>query len=169
MNWFLIGIIIFVILYLSLNAFAKASSRKIAQYLKKTAVIISILLATLFAIGGKFIFSLPFLAIILTGLKIKGLSLLQYMYLFRLIQSLRSSGRFGQFGTKSSQTSSSLSIEEAYKILGLEKGCSKQEVLEAATKLQKRIHPDMVRNVRSDRLSQYVSEAKEKILKTDFS
>ena len=91
------------------------------------------------------------------------------MYLFRLIQSLRSSGRFGQFGTKSSQTSSSLSIEEAYKILGLEKGCSKQEVLDAATKLQKRIHPDMVRNVRSDRLSQYVSEAKEKILKTDFS
>ena len=60
MNWFLIGIIIFVILYLSLNAFAKASSKKITQYLKKTAVIISILLATLFAIGGKFIFSLPF-------------------------------------------------------------------------------------------------------------
>ena len=91
------------------------------------------------------------------------------MYLFRLIQSLRNSGRFGQFGAKSSQTSSSLSIEEAYKILGLEKGCSKQDVLDAATKLQKRIHPDMVRNVRSDRLSQYVSEAKEKILKTDFS
>ena len=47
--------------------------------------------------------------------------------------------------------------------------CSKQDVLDAATKLQKRIHPDMVRNVRSDRLSQYVSEAKEKILKTDFN
>ena len=33
MNWFLIGIIIFVILYFSLNAFAKASSKKIAQNL----------------------------------------------------------------------------------------------------------------------------------------
>ncbi len=77
MNWFLIGIIIFVIVYLALNAFAKASSKKIALFLKRLAVMISVVLAAVLAIGGKFIFSLPFLLILLSGLKIKGLTALQ--------------------------------------------------------------------------------------------
>ena len=54
------------------------------------------------------------------------------------------------------------------KLLGLNKGCSKEEVLQAAMKLQKKIHPDMNREVNTERLSQLVNEAKEKILKTDF-
>ena len=59
--------------------------------------------------------------------------------------------------------------EESYKILGLKKGCSKEDVLKTAAKLQKKIHPDMNRDVDSMRLSQLVNEAKEKIIKTDFS
>ena len=45
MNWFLIGIIIFVVCYLIFNWFAKTSSKKIAQFLKKTAVILSLFLS----------------------------------------------------------------------------------------------------------------------------
>ena len=70
MNWFLIGIIIFVIVYLALNAFAKASSKD-CTFSKRLAVMISVVLAAVLAIGGKFIFSLPFLLILLSGLKIK--------------------------------------------------------------------------------------------------
>ena len=79
------------------------------------------------------------------------------------------SGRFsqGQFGQ--TQGSSNLTSEEAYKLLGLKRGASKEEVLKAANQLQKKIHPDMNRNVDSSRLSQLVNEAKEKIIKTDFS
>ena len=166
MNWFLIGIIIFVIVYLFLNWFAKTSTKKIAQFLKRLAIIISIFLAAILAIGGKYIFSLPFLLILLSGLKIKGFTALQLFQLWRLIQVLRSSGRFGN---KSSQATSSISIEESYKILGLKKGCSKEDVLKTAAKLQKKIHPDMNRDVNSERLSQLVNEAKEKIIKSDFS
>ena len=166
MNWFLIGIIIFVIVYLFLNWFAKTSTKKIAQFLKRLAIVISIFLAAILAIGGKYIFSLPFLLILLSGLKIKGFTALQLFQLWRLIQVLRSSGRFGN---KSSQATTSISIEESYKILGLKKGCSKEDVLKTAAKLQKKIHPDMNRDVNSERLSQLVNEAKEKILKTDFS
>ena len=75
MNWFLIGIIIFVIVYLFLNWFAKTSTKKIAQFLKRLAIIISIFLAAILALGGKYIFSLPFLLILLSGLKIKFLTL----------------------------------------------------------------------------------------------
>ena len=167
MNLLALGIIIFIFIYLILNWFAKTSTKKIAQFLKRLAIIISVFLAAILTIGGKYIFSLPFLLILLSGLKIKGgLTLLQLMQLYRLIQVLKSSGRFGN---KGSQATTSLSIEESYKILGLKKGCSKEDVLKPAVKLQKKIHPDMNRDLNSERLSQLVNEAKEKIIKTDFS
>ena len=68
-----------------------------------------------------------------------------------------------------SQASSSITLNESYKILGLKKGCTKNEVLKTAAKLQKKIHPDMNRDVNSERLSQLVNEAKEKIIKNDFN
>ena len=100
MNLFLIGIIIFVIVYLFLNWFARTSSKKIATTIKKIAVYFSLILAMLLAIGGKYIFSLPFLFVILSGLKIKGFTALQLFQLWRLIQVLRSSGRFGNKGSQ---------------------------------------------------------------------
>ena len=169
MNLFLIGIIIFVLVYLLLNAFARASSKKIALTLKKIAVYLSLILGVLFTIGGKFLFSLPFLLIILSALKIKGLTTLQYLYLYRLIQFLKNSGRFSQGQFNKPQGSSSVSIDEAYKLLGLKKGCSKEEVLKVAKKLQQKIHPDKNTEIRTEELSKLVNQAVDKIIKTDFS
>ena len=169
MNLVLIGIIIFVIVYLFLNWFVRASSKKIALTIKKILVYLSLLVATILTIGGKFIFTLPFLFVILSGLKIKGLTALQMFQLWRLIQYLRNSSKFAQGKFNQPQGSSNISKEEAYKLLGLSKGCSKEEVLKAANSLQKKIHPDMNREVKTERLSQLVNEAKEKIIRTDFS
>ena len=169
MNLFLIGIIIFIIIYLLLNAFARASSKKIALTLKKIAVYLSLILASLFTIGGKFLFSLPFLLIILSALKIKGLTALQYLYLYRIIQFLKNSGRFSQGQFNQPQGSSSVSIDEAYKLLGLKKGCSKEEVLKVAKKIQQKIHPDKNTEIRTEELSKLVNQAVDKIIKTDFS
>ena len=169
MNLFLLGIIIFVIVYLFLNWFARTSSKKIATNIKKIVVYLSIILATLLALGGKYIFSLPFLFVILSGLKIKGFTALQMWQLWRLIQFMKNSGRFSQSQFGQSQGSTSVSIDEAYKLLGLKKGASKEDVLKAANQLQKKIHPDMNRDVKTERLSQLVNEAKDKIIKTDFS
>ena len=96
MNLFLLGIIIFVIIYLFLNWFARTSTKKIALTIKKIAVYLSLALAAIFTIGGKYLFSLPFLFVILSGLKIKGLTALQVMQLWRLIQFLKNSGKFSQ-------------------------------------------------------------------------
>ena len=169
MNTLLIGIIIFVIVYLFLSWFARTSSKKIATTIKKIAVYFSLILAILFTFAGKYIFSLPFLLVILSGLKIKGLTILQVIQLWRLIQFLKNSGRFsqGQFGQ--TQSSSSVTNDEAYKLLGLKRGCTKEDVLKAANQLQKKIHPDMNRDVKTERLSQLVNEAKDKIIKSDFS
>ena len=168
MNLVLIGIIIFVIVYLFLNWFARTSSKRIALTIKKIIVYLSLIIAAIFTIGGKYLFSLPFLFVILSGLKIKGLTALQMIQLWRLIQFLKNSSRFSQ-GQVKTEGSSSVSLNEAYKLLGLKKGCSKEEVLNAAKKLQQKIHPDMNREVKTERLSQLVNEATEKIIKTDFS
>ncbi len=138
MNLFLIGIIIFVIVYLFLNWFARASSKKLATTIKQITVYISLLLATILTLGGKFLFSLPFLFVILSGLKIKGLTALQVLQLWKLIKFLKNSGRFSQGQSSQSQGSSNISTNEAYKLLGLSKGCSKEEVLKAVNKLQKK-------------------------------
>ena len=169
MNLFLLGIIIFVIVYLFLNWFARTSSKKIATTIKKITVYLSLFVATILTIGGKYLFSLPFLFVILSGLKIKGLTALQMFQLWRLIKFLKNSGRFSQGQFNQARGSSNISINEAYKLLGLSKGCSKEEVLNAVNKLQKKIHPDMNRDVKTERLSQLVNEAKEKIIRTDFS
>ena len=169
MNLLLIGITIFVIVYLFLNWFTKTSSKKIALTIKKIIVYLSLIIAAIFTIGGKFIFSLPFLFVILSGLKIKGLTALQMFQLWRLIQYLKNSGKFSQGQFHQPKGSSSVSLDEASKLLGLKKGCSKDEVLTASKKLQQKIHPDLNREIRTERLSQLVNEATDKIIKSDFS
>jgi hypothetical protein len=168
MNLFLVGTIIFVLVYLLLNWFVKTSSKAIAQGTRKIILFLSVALAILLAYGGKFLLSLPLTLIFLSALKIKGLSTFQIFQLWRLIQYLRNSGRFS-FGSNAETRTSSITIDESYKILGLKKGCTKKEVLKASTKLQKKIHPDMNRDMNTERLSQLVNEAKDRIIKTDFS
>ena len=170
MNLVFFGIIIFIIIFLLLSWFTKASSKKIAQGTRKIIFVLSIVLAVLFVIAGRFLFSLPLLLLAMSVLKIKGLTAIQIFQLWRLLQYLKNSGRFSYYGNqRQSQPSSNLSAEEAYKILGLKKGCSKEDVIKAANRLQKKIHPDVNPNSNTERLSQIVNEAKETILKYDFN
>ena len=169
MNFIFFGIIIFIIIFVLLSFFAKISSKKIAKGIRAMIFTLSVILAVLFVIAGRFLFSLPLLLLAMSFLKIKGLTAIQIFQLWRLLQHLRNSGRFSYYGQSShTSPSSNLSSDEAYKILGLKKGCSKAEVIKAAKSLQKKIHPDVNPNSNTERLSQIVNEAKETILK-DFS
>ena len=170
MNFVFFGIIIFVLVFVLLSWFTKTSSKKIAKGARTLIFILSVILAILFVIAGRFLFSLPLLLLAMSVLKIKGLTAIQIFQLWRLLQYLRNSGRFSYYGrSNQTQPSSNLSVEEAYKILGLKKGCSKDDVIKATNKLQQKIHPDVNPNANTERLSQIVNEAKETILKFDFS
>ena len=165
MNFIFFGIVIFIIVFLLLSWFVKTSSKKIAKFSRTLILIFSALLAIIFVFAGRFLLSLPLLFLILGMLKVKGLTALQIIQLWRLIQYLRTIGRFSYSQARSStQSSSSVTLEESYKILGLKKGCSKTEVIKVANNLQKKIHPDMNRDVNTERLSQLVNEAKDTIL-----
>ena len=167
MNLIFFGIIIFIIIFVLLSWFTKISNKKIAKSVRGLILIISIILALIFVIAGRFLFSLPLLFIAISVLKIKGLTGIQIFQLWRLLQYLRNSGRFSYYGQTNQQNSSSaLSLDEAYKILGLKKGCTKVEVTKAANNIQKKIHPDI--SPETSRLSALVNEAKEIILKSIF-
>ena len=170
MNLVFFGIIIFIVVFVLLSLFSKANSKKIAKGVRTTIFFLSIIIAILFVIAGRFLFSLPLLLVAMSVLKIKGLTAIQIFQLWRLLQYLRNSGRFSYYGrSNQTQPTSNLSVEEAYKILGLKKGCSKEDVIKATNGLQKKIHPDVNLNSNTERLSQIVNEAKETILKFDFS
>tara|TARA_Y100000590_G_C15627718_1_gene980010 strand:- start:975 stop:1487 length:513 start_codon:yes stop_codon:yes gene_type:complete len=170
MNLVFFGIIIFIVIFVLLSWFTRTSSKKLAKGARTLIFILSVILATLFVIAGRFLFSLPLLLLAMSVLKIKGLTAIQIFQLWRLLQFLRNSGRFSYYGqTNQTKASSNLSIGEAYKILGLKKGCSKETVIKASNNLQKKIHPDVNPNSNTERLSQIVNEAKETILKIDFS
>ena len=86
--------------------------------------------------------------------------------MFRLIQTLRSSGRFSFNQDKNTKNSSTLSLEEAFKILNLDKNKknTKDDVNKAYIKIQKKIHPDI--SPETARLSMIVNEAKEVVLRS---
>ena len=163
MNIIIYSLIIFCIIYLFLRFIANASSKKLTKSVRLFIFILSIILALLFAVGGRFLLSFPLLLLSLAIVKLKGLSLFQLVALFRLIQTLRQSGRFSFNQNKTNF--SSLSLDEAYKILNLDikKKITKKDVKSAYSKIQKKIHPDV--SPETARLSAIVNEAKEIVLK----
>ena len=94
MNIIIYTVLILAFLYFLIKFFTKVSSKKISRGLRILLFVVLLLLAVLFAIGGKFLLTLPFTLASLALLKLKGLSLFQLISLFRLIQTLRNSGRF---------------------------------------------------------------------------
>ena len=140
------------------------SSKKISKSLRILTILGLFLLAILFALGGKFLLTLPLTLASIALLKLKGLSIFQMISLFRLIQTLRRSGRFS-FNQTQNNNLSSMSLNEAYKILNLDqkKKITKEDINKAYTKIQKKIHPDI--SPETARLSTLVNEARDILLK----
>ena len=164
MNIILYALVILVVSYILLRLIASASVKKISKTVRFVIFIISILLALLFVFGGRFLFSLPLILLSLGIIKLKGLTLYQLIGLFRLIQTLRNSGRFSFNKNNNYSNSSTLSVEEAYKILNLDRNnkITKEDVQKAHLKIQKKIHPDI--SPETSRLSAIVNEAKEVVM-----
>jgi flagellar motor component MotA len=165
MNIIIYTLVIFGIIYFLLKLLVNTSSKKISKNLRKLIFIGSIILAFVLAIGGKFLLSIPLTLVSLAIIKLKGFSIIQLIGLFRLIQTLRKSGRFSFNQNQNIKNSSTLSLEEAYKILNLDKNKNntKDDVNKAYIKIQKKIHPDV--SPETARLSAIVNEAKEVVLR----
>jgi len=164
MNIIIYTVVILVIFYFLLKFISNISSKKISKTLRFLLIIGLIFLAILSAVAGRFLLTLPLTLASLALLKLKGLSIFQLISLFRLIQTLRRSGRFS-FNQSQNNNMSTMSVSEAYKILNLDqkKKVTKEDIKKAYTKIQKKIHPDI--SPETTRLSSLVNEAKEIVLR----
>ena len=166
MNIFFVTLVIFVLVYLLLNWFAKTSSKKISKGIRSVTIILAAFLAIVMVYAGRFLFSLPFVLMILPLIKTKaGLSLFQLLRIWSLLRVLKNSGRFNFNNINQNSNAQSISIEEAYKILNLDvkKKYTKDEVLNSYKNIMKKIHPDISPEL--TRLASIVNEAKEIVLK----
>ena len=163
MNIIIYTLLILIVLYFFLRWFSNAALKGMSRGLRLLTILVLAIFAILFAVGGKFLLTLPLTLASLALVKLKGLSLIQMFSLYRLIQTLRNSGRFS-FNQSQSNNSSTLSVSEAYKILNLDiaKKPTKEIVNKAYLKIQKKIHPDV--SPETARLSTIVNEAKEIVL-----
>ena len=163
MNIIIYTVVILAIFYLLLRILSSISSKKISRGLRLIIILGLIILAILFAVGGKFLLTLPLTLASIAMLKLKGLSIFQLISLYRLIQTLRNSGRFS-FNQANPNNQSTISVSEAYKILNLDmkKKITKDDVNKAYIKIQKKIHPDI--SPETSRLSSIVNEAKDIVL-----
>ena len=163
MNIIIYTLVILTIFYFILKIISNISVKKISKSLRILLIIGLIIFSILFALGGKYLLTLPLTLASIALIKLKGLSIFQLISLFRLIQTLRRSGRFS-FNESRSNNSSSISVTEAYKILNLDmkRKITKEDVNKAYIKIQKKIHPDI--SPETSRLSSLVNEAKDIVL-----
>ncbi len=164
MNIIIYTLLILTILYFLIKWWRGVFSKKMSKSVRLFTIFILIILALIFAVGGKILLTLPLTLLSLALVKLKGLSIFQLFSLFRLIQTLRQSGRFS-FNQSRNNNSNTLSVSEAYKILNLDINTkpTMESVNQAYIKIQKKIHPDI--SPETARLSTLVNEAKEIVIK----
>ena len=164
MNIIIFTLVILTIFYFLLKWWSSITPKKMPKSIRLITILILIIFAIIFAIGGKFLLTLPLTLLSLALVKLKGLSVIQIFSLFRLIQTLRKSGRFS-FNQSQNDNSNNLTVSEAYKILNLDinQKPSLEIVNKAYIRIQKKIHPDI--SPETTRLSAIVNEAKEIVIK----
>jgi len=164
MNIIIYTLLILTILYFLIKWWRGIFSKKMSKSVRLFTIFTLIILAIIFAVGGKILLTLPLTLLSLALVKLKGLSIFQLFSLFRLIQTLRQSGRFS-FNQSRNNNSNTLSVSEAYKILNLDINTkpTMESVNQAYIKIQKKIHPDI--SPETARLSTLVNEAKEIVIK----
>jgi uncharacterized membrane protein len=164
MNIIIYTLLILTILYFLIKWCRGVFSKKMSKSVRLFTIFILIIFAIIFAVGGKILLTLPLTLLSLALVKLKGLSIFQLFSLFRLIQTLRQSGRFS-FNQSRNNNSNTLTVSEAYKILNLDINTkpTMESVNQAYIKIQKKIHPDI--SPETARLSTLVNEAKEIVIK----
>jgi|TARA_B100001094_G_scaffold209777_1_gene203698 hypothetical protein len=164
MNIIIYIVVILTIFYFLLKWWSSVSTKKMSKNVRFLTILILLILAILFAVGGKILLTLPLTLLSLALVKLKGLSIIQIFSLFRLIQTLRRSGRFS-FNQSQNSNLNTISVTEAYKILNLDinNKPTKELVNKAYIKIQKKIHPDV--SPETSRLSTIVNEAKDIVLR----
>ena len=164
MKLILFAILVVIVIW-SLKTFARAKPERLANKVRALIIFLPIIIGGILILLGKFLFSLPFFAVIIPLIKGKaGLSLWHLFRLWSLLRILKQQGRF-QFGQRGGSVQSTMTVSEAYKILNLDsqKKYTKEEIQRQYKKIISRVHPDISPDCA--RLASVVNTARDTILK----
>ena len=99
MKLLLFAILVVIVIW-SLRAFLRAKPERLANKVRALIIFLPIIIGGILILLGKFLFSLPFFAVIIPLIKGKaGLSLWQFVRIWSLLRILKQQGRF-QFGQR---------------------------------------------------------------------
>jgi len=139
MNLIILSLVIFLILYGVLWLISNMDKKTFSGMFKFGIILISVTAIILLILAGRYLLSLPFFAVIGTALKRSVFNFVNLVYLYRLVSvilKVRKNRSNGTFTTSISE------VNEAYKVLGLERNCSRQEIINAHKTKIKQAHPD---------------------------
>jgi hypothetical protein len=139
MNFIISSLVIFLILYGVLWLISNMDKKTFSGMFKFSIIIISISAIVLLILAGRYLLSLPFFAVIGTALKRSVFNFVNIVYLYRLISVILKVRRTRSNATFSTSISE---VNKAYKILGLKRNCSRQEIISAHKSKIKQAHPD---------------------------
>jgi len=120
MNLIVLSLIIFLILYGVLWLISNMDKKTFSGMFKFGIIILSVTAIILLFLAGRYLLSLPFFAVIGTALKRSIFNFVNIIYLYRFISAILKVRRMRSNG---SFTSSISEVNDAYKILGLERNC----------------------------------------------
>ena len=148
-----------LLLYILLRQYSHLDGPGRKKFLAWTIFSLLFALIIYLTVTGRLHFIAAIVAGILPFAK-KLLPMIRYIPLLRRLYRKRKQGQDGQQQT-GAKAGASLSLEEAYQVLGLEQGASRDEVIEAHRKLMQKLHPDRGGN---DYLAASLNQAKDLLL-----
>ncbi len=156
--------VIILALFWALRVFLTSSPQAIARLLKRGALPVLLALLVLLAVSGRLNGILTLLGVALAGLmRIAPLLLRLAPGLFGIWRQWRVAGQKpGQDTHKKTSQKNGITFAEAYQILGLEPGASREQIINAHRRLMQKYHPD---RGGSDYLAARINQAKETLLK----
>ncbi len=146
MHIFLIALALLLLFLLVMNWLAKVAPQHISTLMELAVGSFLLVLGVFLALTGKVAFAIP--------------ALLGSLVAFRKYQQSRLPGE-DRTGEKKSTATGAMSRDEAYKVLGLKPGASREEVRTAYKKFMLKMHPDVEG---SEYLAQKINQARDLLL-----
>ena len=155
-------IVCIILAFLLLRWFITSPPRIVAEYLKKSGIVIIAVLLVFMALMGKLNWLFALCGVIFASIARALPLLLRYAPQLKRFWILFNSARKNTSEqTNEKVVGAKMSRAQAYEVLGLKPGATKQEIIQAHRKLMQKVHPD---HGGSDFLAAQINKAKRTLL-----